>query len=925
MGKTELRYNERSWAIDIISYINSIVQKNSPIQKASGEYSIAKDSQILFPDILLFGDQGSGNILQGWELKMPDTLIDDLELIDNARTKAQNLGLNSFLLWNAVDVRLYIFNGTAFENDTNFQIKPLPYKNRTDVFNRQDIWKKCIDEIIQKLNDYFTTGKIKAVSPDIVFSDEGIIKQFLASQAEVKAYLQEQSRKNKTIDASIKCWWRYVENDYPGYQEPYGPLAYCVIMRWFNRFVFTNVLYAYNKLPESNDLINTDMSVQKALDIYRSICTKYDYWNILGPSSFDDMLPDNVWSRLLNIYNFMHGFEFAKINKNILSAIIKSTVLTSIKKVAGLYSTPTYIAELLVRLALNDKDGNTIDPFCGTGTIVKQIFNIKGEYNIDGRSALETTWASDKFAFPIQVATLAISASEVITESLHIFTKDAFTLKVGDDITFTDPSNGQQKTYKLPQFSSIISNFPFVQFENIAELNPEVKVRINDFYKKYKVAKQDQLDSRCDIYAYIPFLLYELLNDDGYMGFIISNSWIATKAGKAFRRLLIQFYDIEYIVTSGAGRWFENTRVVTNLVVCKKRNANQTYSASPSFITVIIPLNDESDIEKIATDIISANTSSENTVINQFSKDEIANIEKLGLGYNCCFGSVHWLTDNIDKFALLSNYAKISRGERRGWDPLFYPNATAASGIEDEYLYPVLKTSKGKFEYIIEADSFAFCCNSSIDYLIEHNKIGALSWIRNFKNSVNEKGKPLVDVLARKGLYWYQISVSSLATFILAMNPDSKIFVQRFLKPSFVNQRLINITPLDDNADLDLFHALLNSTIVISQIEALGFGRGESVLDINPTNLATGLYIPRIEAISDKQKKEIVNSFANIMKEPVMSVEEILKSSLRREYDELIFKSMGIPVSVIGDVYKNLARLYTIRKAVNFTVKEFNT
>jgi hypothetical protein len=87
MGKTELRYNERSWAIDIISYINSIVQKNAPIQKAGGEYSIAKDSQVLFPDVLLFGDQSSGNILQGWELKMPDTLIDDLALINNASTK----------------------------------------------------------------------------------------------------------------------------------------------------------------------------------------------------------------------------------------------------------------------------------------------------------------------------------------------------------------------------------------------------------------------------------------------------------------------------------------------------------------------------------------------------------------------------------------------------------------------------------------------------------------------------------------------------------------------------------------------------------------------------------------------------------------------------------------------------------------------
>lgn len=93
-----LNYNERAWAIDLISYINKISSDDSIIKRAGGEFSIRGGGQSLFPDVILFGDKGTGNILQGWELKMPDTSINDSELISNAIEKAERLGLRSFLV-----------------------------------------------------------------------------------------------------------------------------------------------------------------------------------------------------------------------------------------------------------------------------------------------------------------------------------------------------------------------------------------------------------------------------------------------------------------------------------------------------------------------------------------------------------------------------------------------------------------------------------------------------------------------------------------------------------------------------------------------------------------------------------------------------------------------------------------------------------
>jgi len=913
----KFRYNERSWAIDLISYINSILDKSKPVQRAGGEYSISIDSQVLFPDVLLFGDSTAGTVLQGWELKMPDTPITDINFIDNATVKARNLGLNSFLLWNATEVNLYVFN-TNDDNymlDNNFGISALPYKSRSDVQSRPEIWKNCAKEIISKLNDYFTTGKIKKINPEIVFSDNGVINQFISCQAEVRLFLQEQARKNKKIDSDIKSWWRYVKMGYPGYNEPYAPLAYCVIMRWFNRFIFTNILYAYNKLPENSILEEPDTSIQKALDTYRQICDKYDYWNILGPADFDELLPENIWCRLVNIFKYMRNFEFSKINKGILHEIIKSTILSSIKKHAGLYATPPFLAELLVRLALNDKNGDAIDPFCGTGTIVKQILEIKSEQNIDGRSTVMTTWGSDKFAFPIQIATLAISSPDIISESLRIFTHDAFLLKPGEDVKFVDPSDGSLKSYKIPVFSSIISNFPFVQFEDIEELNHLVKTKIEEFYKKYDVGENMRLEGRSDLYIYIPFVLYDLLVEGGYIGFIISNSWISTKAGKKFRKLLSFFYHIGYVITSGSDRWFKNTKVVTNLIVCKKRIKNNSVDEITSFITTKIILNDEVDIDEIATDIISSNDQSSNIIISQYNNKNILAIDDLKLSYNYCFGNAKWLIDNIQKFCKLTTYINITRGERRGWDKLFFPNDNAIETIEAKYLCPVLKTVKGEYAYFVKHNKLAFCCSSSLDELLKYGDYGALSWIKKFEHSVNEKWEPLIKVLQRKELYWYQMEPSSFADFVLSVNPDTKIIVQRIMEPVFTNQRLINFTVKNGGLDKELLHALLNSTIVLSQIEAMGFGRGETVLDLNPTNLKNGLYIPRLENISISYQNKIKEYFADIVKEPVMPISDIINSNMRKGFDKLIFESIGVRGDNINYLYDNLQILYDIRKS----------
>ncbi|MBO4727110.1 MAG: hypothetical protein J5631_01655, partial [Spirochaetaceae bacterium] len=60
----EVRKNERSWAIDLISKINSIVASaDLTIKKAGGESTVSTGRKNMFPDVILYSDVQQSTIL----------------------------------------------------------------------------------------------------------------------------------------------------------------------------------------------------------------------------------------------------------------------------------------------------------------------------------------------------------------------------------------------------------------------------------------------------------------------------------------------------------------------------------------------------------------------------------------------------------------------------------------------------------------------------------------------------------------------------------------------------------------------------------------------------------------------------------------------------------------------------------------------
>ncbi|MEG2700510.1 MAG: hypothetical protein RR995_04925, partial [Hungatella sp.] len=106
-----------------------------------------------------------------------------------------------------------------------------------------------------------------------------------------------------------------------------------------------------------------------------------------------------------------------------------------------------------------------------------------------------------------------------------------------------------------------------------------------------------------------------------------------------------------------------------------------------------------------------------------------------GITLNALFHDIAWLDNFKDCLTPIGDILTVKRGERRGWNALFYP--TSNHGIEDEYIRPVLKNPAFLKSFSAKTDIEAFCCHRSEEELRRIGHMGALSWIGKFRNIRN--------------------------------------------------------------------------------------------------------------------------------------------------------------------------------------------
>lgn len=859
---------------------------------------------------MLYGDIGFGLVRQGWELKMPDTHINDVELIKNAQEKASRLNLNSFLVWNVTTAVLYVDKDGCNCFTPQKQWGPIQIGRREDVQDQGNLWKALLYEVIDDLNNYFASGSLKPSTPIEALTDNLLASIIEKHQGLVAASVKKEANNSASFEADIHAWWSINKGEY-GSTSIHMALARVLLINWLNRFLFAHYLKKFNSYARKVEGINELTSIMDAVRIFAEITSKCDFLQVFKATIGAERIDAETWKALTEFNQFLVDLKLESIDQESLHRVMERILVSSRRKIAGQYSTPMALAKYLVRLTIEDRVGDVLDPCCGTGTIARAVYDLKRDRGISIKNALKSTWASDKFQFPLQLCTIALADPQAMGEVTHISCEDAFDLYGGKKLLFTDPNDGEKITEELPVMKTVVSNLPFVRFEIMAKLNPKAGDCAQSLAKE--LGCTSPLSGRSDVFAYLTAHFRYLIQDSGRIGIIISNSWLGTDWGKQFRQVLTALFSIRYVVISSAGKWFSNADVVTTLLVLEKKQLDKECEKI-GFVSTLTPIYDWNDnlINQMVTDTLVQADKSMHIKQYFYSLSDIQSFEDKGFTWQALFAGIAWVNQIKDKLVLTSSLFEIARGERRGWNAMFYP--AIGHGIEREFIRPVLIRSRNIKRPIASSDAEAFCCSQSIDELKRNNKQGALAWISSFLHMTNTSGKPLIEVLQRADHHWYEMKAETQADLVLMMNPDKRLFVGRMAEKGFVDQRLIRLT-IRKNSKLDISHALMNSTLGMLLMESSGFGRGLGALDLSATKLKTGLHMLNPLLLSKEQKNKILKAFAPILERDVKTVEIELAQQDRYDFDKKVLEAYGCE-ELLDNIRESLKELYQIRQAV---------
>lgn len=902
--KPAARYNERSFAIDLIGHLKLTLAKlNRPVKDAGGEHTVSGEGGSLFPDVLLFGDRSNAVIMQGWELKMPDTSIDDVDFRDNAEMKARTLGLDSFLLWNVTTARLF-----TLDPDTDQFTIHREWGDLADITKRSMVapnkarWETLAEQILSEINDLLTDGAIQGRPFVEAYRTGGLTNLLMMNAPGLEEALKQAAIADTDFDAEMEHWWISHGAEYfKGSRE--AVLAQAILSNWIAKFLFANILREQDDRARAIEAVEDDTTPDQALAIFERLSQEINFWTIFSDFLGLNKITPQSWGHLIQFNGLLRDLRVGSVDQAQLSDILETTVEVTTRKLRGQYPTPFGLARLLARLAAKDisKD-RVIDPCCGSGTIARANAELKlVTGGLPASTVSAQIYASDQDPQAVQIATFAMTNPEMMHSPIRVFRRDAFTLTPETEIEFTDPSDGTVFRECLGEFDGLTTNLPFIaqagrkQYGNALA---RVKADMGEDGKSFT--------GRSDVAAYLPLSLAQIIRPGGRMAVIITNSWLGTDWGDAFYRELTKRFELKAVITSGSGRWFANSEVVTNILIAERLEQADQQRSPIKFVTLkrrVEDLQGVDDARDIARQIVSARPLDDVMTLRTVTPADLEAFRALGLSGSAQFVDCDWALSM--PLVPLSSVAHIRRGERRGMNEFFYPRNP--DRIEGEYLVPMAKNMAELRELSGTARGVAFSCSRSMDELAHLGHSGALDWI-------NAHAAPaVVRKLSRAGKHWYQMDTDDLSSLVASVGYGERIFVGRLDPPAFCDQRLVPIRPAQD-IDAGLLHALLNSTVSMFLIEGLGFGRGLGVLDLNKDRMESSLHVLDPRLLDAAATGRIMDAFEPLLKRDVMKVADELDAADRQAFDEVVLREFGIETPR-ERIYDALRAVFEIRMA----------
>ncbi len=955
-----------------------------------------------------------GKIVFFIELKDPTTKagksVFDSKTVIREISRCNKMGNIYFGLCNFINTS--IINSKDPANNANF--KDSGFFNHLDISRLQNKFnitepiqlklKKIANWYVDFALDIINNKAIKTSPIDelFIFKIKSLIEIYIDDlTSEIwNKFNNNREFKNKIEQYANEQQWT-IPTDY----EQIENLIYIVSLMLISKLIFYKAFFDNNEWTGIEELkIPNKIAEVKELNEY--LWREYfdvfkretnDFELLLGEKN--DLVNEIAFScqeiipLVKDVIDTQNMFDFSKIEYDIIGRIFEQLIREDERHRLGQYFTPPNVIDLINSFCIRTGREKVIDPSCGSGTfLIRAYIQKKKMLNVNHRYVLKDIYGVDISSYAVYLSMLNLAIRDVTKVSYpRILQKDFFHISRSKKEKFLIDKNSTEKL-KLDNFDAIIGNPPYTRQEDINTFSNKKQI-CNTIENEWSIKK---LDRRSSIYSYFFFHAGSLLKENGYLGFVTSNSWLDVDYGKKLQDWILTNFEVVAIIASGKERFFSSADINTNITILKRQSNDNKRDNNivkfvyfKDFLTNILKSNRgkfeaireqiettnnkfEDDKIKI-TPILQSNLIGEYKwskylkapdiyweIINKAGKKLVnfKNVAKNRRGVTTGVNDFFYLEDVTDW--LIDEYLPVVRNNIDGLnvaDIKEYRLKVVRNGlgevwlIEEEFLRPVLKTTKKQTKYAVKEEDcennvvliFGLISNYFIKYDDENKK--SVYDIKKYKNDIKlkysyvyeyikwgEKNEIKGSIVAEKPSCksrpaWWDLGLQKPQDMAILRFRDKRNWTPTVSNNIYVGDTMFIATAKNESKKA-LYQLSLNTSFSILQTELIGRTNlgdglltiyGSEVDELLVINKASKKEIKIIEKIVGKFKDtEIKTIFDELGSDGSKKIKLENVSDFRIEMDTAFLKLVGFKENEIDnillDLYKELIRIINIRR-----------
>ncbi len=571
-------------------------------------------------DLVLYGRDGKPAL--AGEVKLPDRLNGGTPFNETVVTDAQNkanlLGVEYFFTWNVNRCVLW----KTFERGKSvmerhiehFAALPAPIRHSADTESPrvQEQIRAFLGRFLERCAAILAGAETLMLPPP----DELFLTLWEAAlEQPVTQTLYELSQRydtDMTFTRSLDKWmreeqgWIVLHSDEQAVRDNLERAAKFSCYALATKIIFYKALrrqFPRLRALQIPDEVTSEGELHTTLQQYfvEAMRVSGDYETVFAGQYGDDLplLTETAAASWRELNRQTDSFDFTQINYEIIGQIFERMLSTEERHRFGQHYTRSEVVDLINAFCIREANATVFDPACGGGTFLVRAYSRKRELSggtLTHQELLRQIYGLDISAYPAHLTTLNLATRDLVTNANYplVARRDFFDVEAGDT-PFAVPfggAGGQTTLEPLGEIDAIVGNPPYVRQEKINEYyGTAYKKLLRDMAGKD--APTAELSGRSDIHCYFFTHGLSFLKRGGYIGLLVSSTWLDTGYGFRLQKFLLDHFEIVAVFESDCEPWFTGARVTTAAVILRHQpDAAKRAANKARFAELTLPLAD---------------------------------------------------------------------------------------------------------------------------------------------------------------------------------------------------------------------------------------------------------------------------------------------------------------------------------------------